>query len=499
MSTASVTENFVGASPLPENGTNFRSFDRAAALRDLAALHRPIAGRDSFPWLTWHWRCIGHRTLQSKSVPADHLAQIIDEVRKRPMVSQEDHWVAQNSFKHRTRRTLHLHACNALYADIDLCIDDPSASMIDRLTQRLLLDIDVAGIPRPSYIVWSGRGLHPKWVFSRPLSAAALPRWDACQKFLCDRLTQAGSGWPVDMQARDASRILRLVGTCNNKPGSNGMQRSRPVIVAWDAGQQHDFDVLAEHLLPYTRAEVQSFRAEACAAKTTWQAWDKNRAKAAGAIKALVHSAAGAASESAQSLHWHRLNALREIASARGGIAEGKRNEWVWVAANSLAWGVGSTTRLDLEMPHLILEIVPTFTPQEIRLSAGSVIRRLKESGRDGLYRLSNAAIAERLGLDANEAKKLALGGVGHVTHTPGAMNLPKMRGLSFDAWRDETKKRFALGGQYAAQVRSRHGRAPNEDLRAQARAMRAAGETLDTIAAALNCSRSTVSRWCQI
>ena len=150
-------------------------------------------------------------------------------------------------------------------------------------------------------------------------------------------------------------------------------------------------------------------------------------------------------------------------------------------------------------MPHLILEIVPTFTPQEIRLSAGSVIRRLKESGRDGLYRLSNAAIAERLGLDANEAKKLALGGVGHVTHTPGAMNLPKMRGLSFDAWRDETKKRFALGGQYAAQVRSRHGRAPNEDLRAQARAMRAAGETLDTIAAALNCSRSTVSRWCQI
>ena len=46
-----------------------------------------------------------------------------------------------------------------------------------------------------------------------PLPQAALPRWNAVQRELVSRLADLGA----DPKARDASRVLRLVATCNTK------------------------------------------------------------------------------------------------------------------------------------------------------------------------------------------------------------------------------------------------------------------------------------------
>ena len=67
---------------------------------------------------------------------------------------------------------------------------------------------DSEGIPVPSVIVGSGRGLYAKWLLRPVLSRRALPYWNAVQAALAARLGRFGT----DTGALDGSRVLRLVG-----------------------------------------------------------------------------------------------------------------------------------------------------------------------------------------------------------------------------------------------------------------------------------------------
>ena len=58
------------------------------------------------------------------------------------------------------------------------------------------------GIPAASLIVSSGRGLYLKWLFETPIPQSALPRWNAVQCELVERL----QGFGADPMAKDASR-----------------------------------------------------------------------------------------------------------------------------------------------------------------------------------------------------------------------------------------------------------------------------------------------------
>jgi hypothetical protein len=71
------------------------------------------------------------------------------------------------------------------------------------------------GIPWPSLIIFSGRGLQAKWLLEYSIPRAVLLRWNACQKRLVDRLASYGA----DPAAKDAARVLRLVETVNSKSG----------------------------------------------------------------------------------------------------------------------------------------------------------------------------------------------------------------------------------------------------------------------------------------
>ncbi len=51
------------------------------------------------------------------------------------------------------------------------------------------------------------------WLHS-PIPRAALPRWRACQEILKDLLASLGA----DPKARDAARVLRVVGTPHTAP-----------------------------------------------------------------------------------------------------------------------------------------------------------------------------------------------------------------------------------------------------------------------------------------
>lgn len=497
-------------------------FNTSRALSEIGRYHHS-SNRPDFPWLTWNWREPDQDHLNQKAVPAARLAWLLGQIARRPAWQQEHHFIVQNEFLAPNRRALNLWRLGLLWVDLDLCSPSHDARTVDFWTQKALHDCAELGIPEPSLIVWSGRGLHLKWTLEKGLPAQALPRWSAAMRCIGDKLRKLD--WPVDEQARDVSRVLRIAGTMNPKPAADGSLVLRPVYVTHE-GPDYDFDYLCEWVLPYSRQQVEEFRksdeARIEAEKARRRAWerakreyekfDANRRRAGELLGGVMASAVMASQEAEQALHWRRLDVMRQVAARRGGIAPGQRNEWMWIAANSLAWGLGEAGKLWHELPQLVREIAPTLTIAEARNSASSVYQRLKKGGRDALYRMKTDTLVERLGLTPDEARGLR--GAGHGTKNPGAMQLPKLRNLTFEEWRRKVKERMAAGGRYAAdgrdessltEARQRAGVASgkarvqaSEQDRATARLMRARGMSLREIAADLGVSHEAVRGWCE-
>ena len=467
--------------------------------------HQPE--RPGFPFVTLNWRSEGR--MRQKPLPVSDIERYIRQIAKRPHWQREHWFISQSEFSRPDRRKVHLWSLGGCWVDIDLKSNDHDSKTLDYWRGKVLYICEDLGIPEPTVIVWSGHGLHVKWSFDSPIPAAALPRWNAVQRHLHDKMQFVGL--PSDPRAIDASRILRIAGTYND-----GVK-----VQVLHVGPSHDFETFCEHVLPYTREQVQQFRESdrlLQEARKIYAQWDANRRAAASFLRrATAFSPAEyAAWEAAEKLHYDRLQALRRIAQARGGIQPGKRNEWCWIVANSAAYGLGDPRNLYGEVVTLMREIAPSYTAAEARSSASSVYARLK-SGKDKLYRLKTSTIIERLGISDEEAQRsglLTAGRRGHGTKNPGVMRLPKIQGLTFEEYKDEVHRRFALGGQYSASIRDesalvdarRHaGKASalvraqaSEDRRLLARQMRSQGMSLRAIAAELGVSHVTVREWCQ-
>jgi len=488
------------------------------ALDETRFYHHPPQ-RPGFPYLTLNWRTSEHR-MRQMPLPVSRIEWGLRQIFTRPNWQSEHWFVSQSEFKRPDRQKVHLWSLGGCWVDIDLKsrVHDPKT--LEYWRGAALFHCQSLGIPEPTLVIWSGHGLHVKWAFDGPLPAAALPRWNAVQRHLHDKMQSVGL--PSDPQAIDASRILRIAGTFNA-----GVQ-----VQVLHVGKAHDFEVFSEHVLPYSREQVQQFREddqarrEAAEARRkaweqagkAWAAWDANRAAAARFLRRETSFSPMqyAAREAAETLHHDRLQALRSIALARGGIQPGQRNEWCWIVANSAAYGLGDARNLYGEVVTLMREIAPTYTAAEARSSASSVYSRLKE-GKDKLYRLKTSTIIERLQITDDEARRhglLTAGSRGHGTKNSGAMGLEKIQGLSFEEYEREVRRRWALGGQYSASVRdeqrlvearrraaeasARSKVQSSEDKRSSARLMRAQGMTYERIADTLGVSVKTAWKWCQ-
>lgn len=213
-----------------------------------------------------------------------------------------DSWISQAEFIEPNRRVVNLLRLNLLFVDID-CHKLPwtGGKNADQMCSGLLHFCQTEGIPEPSLVVFSGRGLQAKWLLERSLPRQALPRWNACQKALVESLSPLGS----DPQAKDASRVLRLVNTVNTKSGE--ICRVVHVAGSIDVPKRYGFEFLAEHLLPLSRDQLQSKR-QAPTLRVVDGSKRSNQSKF-----------------SKFSLNWHRLEDLRKLAEIRGGVAEGQR------------------------------------------------------------------------------------------------------------------------------------------------------------------------------
>lgn len=442
-------------------------------------------------------------------------------------------WISQSTLKERAvdRRISSIVLLNACWLDIDLepshCPPSFDKSLLpnggdcsdpELLARVLAFDIEEAGLPAPSYIVATGGGLCPKWLFDAPLAAVARPRWQSVQRQLVrdvSSITGAGVGegwaWPVDAKASDAARILRLVGTHNPRWG-------KQCRVVWESGQTYNFDSFADRVLPYSRAEVDEWRAR----QVELRQYDKNRdAAAAAGVKVARKKqpeAAGQASieeaisdEAVRELWSNRFQFCIAVLEHRGGANEGQRNAWAWIIALCLAYSCSSVDDIKSEIVGLHLtHFRGQFTREEVLASAASVLQR-KAAG--DLYRMRTKTLLEKLEVSATE--KAAFGhllgkgkNAARGDWNAGAMGFEKIKDLDFPDFLREVRERQSAaarrtnelglaGDQVAANAASQAARqAAARELRAQAAGLRTRGMSQQAIAATLGVNQASVSRW---
>lgn len=107
-----------------------------------------------------------------------------------------------------------------------------------------------AKLPYPSLAISTGRGLALVWRHE-PVSKHVLPKWARCQQCIIEALEELGA----DPGAKDAARVLRLVGTYNSKSGTLVEIISENLDEVWEFGD------LAEDILPVPQERFEEQRA----------------------------------------------------------------------------------------------------------------------------------------------------------------------------------------------------------------------------------------------
>ena len=314
-----------------------------------------------------------------------------------------DSYISQATFFGPNRRLVNLCHLPLCFVDLDAykteyASDDPAG--LSLAVRQHLADI---GIPPASMVIHSGRGLYLKWLLKSPLPQAALPRWNAVQRELVSKLADFGA----DPNAKDASRVLRLVSTCNTKQLDPDLRKVRVLWVEEEDGDPllHDFEQLADAVLPFTRKEEEVIEA------------DKPRARILPfkQFKKGVEAATAAYRFSFQSLHWARLGDMRMLRKLRGPIAEGERQTYIFLMLNALAQsGQVNTHNFYYEVAALARECDSFIEGTDWCMSTFSTLyRRVQEQeggkyGKGGrCYRYSNQTFIEKLCITPDEERHM--------------------------------------------------------------------------------------------
>lgn len=244
-----------------------------------------------------------------------------------------DTWMSQCEFTRPNRRIINLARIPLLFVDLDCYTLSPQKAL-----STLLWRCDDIGLPQPSITIFSGRGLQAKWLLDRPLPPHALIRWNHVQSKLVESFEVLGA----DQNAKDASRVLRLVDTTNTK--SN--QRVQVLHVSKDnAGlpARYDFEYAAEILLPNSRDFYDKKKNNHPFTDSEKQAIADARIKrethreAAGGLKLIQGTNTSRRhSFSGRQLAWHRVEDIRTLVKMRGGVRAKQSMQTLFMALNFL-------------------------------------------------------------------------------------------------------------------------------------------------------------------
>ena len=335
------------------------------------------------------------RHSRQASYRIEHMPLVLDR-----LDPTRDSFLSQAQFFRPTRRVVHLWHINLCFVDLDVYRSALAGASLSHVVQVLRRYCGDEGVPLPSVIISSGRGLYAKWILERPLPQAALPRWNAVQEALLGKFEPFHADW----KARSASQVLRLVQTVNTKSG----EHVRVLHVEEMDGEplRYDFERLAEAVLPWTRQELEALRT-------------RRALKEAGQreFRLLPGGREGPARFSARGLAWDRLQDLRTLQRLRGGmVREGLRETTLfWSLLFMLASGVTTSREMFYEARALARELDPDFVRnREWRDSDLSTLyRRAKQEVEHpgdrtrGLYWATNQHLIETFQIVPDEERQL--------------------------------------------------------------------------------------------
>ena len=311
-----------------------------------------------------------------------------------------DSYMSQATFFRPNRRLVNLWHLPLCYVDLDTYASQYAAKDPLGMSLAVRQYMTDEGIPPASLVVHSGRGLYLKWLLKTPLPQAALPRWNAVQRELVSRLVDFGA----DPKARDASRVLRLVTTCNTKQPDPELRKVRVLWVQEVDGEPllHDFERLSEAVLPFTRKEAAATEGAKPPARVL-------------VFKRGGESVLEARRFSFETLHWDRVTDIRKLRELRGPIAEGGRERFVFLMLNELAKsGQVNAHNFQYETVALARECDSFIEGSDwSRSTFCTLYRRVQEHmagqyGRgQGLYRYKNATLIDQLEITPDEERHM--------------------------------------------------------------------------------------------
>lgn len=249
------------------------------------------------------------------------------------MQRQPDAYLSQASFVTRSRRETFLHEIRSVFVDLD-CYNlglEPDEHFLAKVIEQA----ELVGIPAPSYVVRSGRGMYAKWLFSHPVSASHLPSWKALQASILGVYRRLGA----DLKVRDSSRVLRIIGSTNSKSPDSTVE------AIYNSGELFDFDALCAQV---AKVDLSRFGlADEAAIERTLARIKKAvhegvEVSAEAAIEHLTFYAQTRepillARHTAQGLNWRRFLDMRDLAQKRGGIHKGSRDMFMFWMMSFLA------------------------------------------------------------------------------------------------------------------------------------------------------------------
>lgn len=376
--------------------------DAFGPLEHLRALH-PANGRSG-------GRRHGHVVLGQRVRDGDkHWRQWSVDVSEAPHIAKDtidrgeavDFYLSMQSF-HGRRRIENLASIGCAFSDIDYRDRKRWEGKDPRtVLTAILASLDEAKISAPSFVMDSGRGLCLVWLHEL-LPAAALRRWNLVQDRIADVLTEFGA----DKNAKDAARVFRVSGSIH----SGAEWHRRRVRLLWIQGGhgepfRYEFNVFADQVLPFTREEIISLRAERAKRRAS------GKGKASKPYGGLDRSSYGeTVLEDLERLRAHRYR--------DGIIPVGRRDMWLFCASMALAWSCHPQA-LESEIIRIGSRAAGV-TPREAKNQMGSVIQRAYDaaSGKtiffagkevDSRYRMKAATIIRWLEITKDEQRDAGL------------------------------------------------------------------------------------------
>lgn len=270
-------------------------------------------------------------------------------------------YVSQNTFYKPQRRIENIKELRAVYIDID-CYN----SKYTKEAVQYFLENDLYGskVPRPNYLIDSGRGLYYV-ILIKPAPSMAMPLWYAVQRYLYNVLKPFGA----DANALDPTRVLRVAGTLNSKSGT--------CVKVLDA---HDYK--------YSLKEIQQ--------EYLPEISEKKKSK--GRPKKMVSLF------TEYSLYYSRVMDISKICELREYDVEGHREVILFLYRYFSTCFTGDTE----EALSRALELNAMFKKP---LPEVEVIRDTKSATRayeNKLYKYTNAKLIEILAIDAIEQRSLS-------------------------------------------------------------------------------------------